>query len=258
MKKKVLYEHPLNERIRILLRLEYLFEHILYRIKGPSEWDSRAVINSIIEILDLTSRVDFKAELIKDLEYHTQILEQWQSLPDVDNERLNKLINKTGILIDRLNEVGEVLGEKILQHKLINIIKQRRNIAGGTSSSDLPAYYHWLQKYPKRRQDDLAHWLEPFEPLRDAIDLNLYLIRSNAMTTPEIASGGFFQSKLDSPTNTNYHIIQVLMPIVHPCYPEISGGKQRFTIRFFETNTVEERPLQTQQDINFELRCCMV
>jgi cell division protein ZapD len=78
------------------------------------------------------------------------------------------------------------------------------------------------------------------------------------MTTPEIASGGFFQSKLDSPTSTNYHIIQVLMPIVHPCYPEISGGKQRFTIRFFETNTVEERPLQTQQDINFELRCCMV
>lgn len=258
MKKKVLYEHPLNERIRILLRLEHLFENIMYRIKGPSEWDSRAVISSIIEILDLTSRIDFKVELIKDLEYHTQILERWQSLANVDHERLNKLINKTGILIDRINELGEVVGERLLQHKLISVIKQRRNIAGGLSNSDLPAYYHWLQKYPKRRQDDLTDWLEPLEPLRDAIDLNLYLIRNNAMTTSEIANAGFFQSKLDSPTNTNYHIIQVLMPIVHPCYPEISGGKQRFTIRFFENNTVEERPLQTQQDINFELRCCMV
>jgi cell division protein ZapD len=49
----------------------------------------------------------------------------------------------------------------------------------------------------------------------------------------------------------------VNLPIDHACYPEINGGKHRFTIRFFEHPVPAERPLQTNHDVAFELACCM-
>lgn len=35
------YEQPLNERIRSMLRLEFLFERASYRLEGSSIWDSQ-------------------------------------------------------------------------------------------------------------------------------------------------------------------------------------------------------------------------
>lgn len=255
MNKKIIYEQPLNERIRNLLRLEFLFAGIKYRFKGPTEWDSRAVITGIIEVVDFITRIDFKAELIKDLNQHTQILERWQSIPDVDTERLDKLLDKTIILIDKLGELEEPPGESLLQHQLIHLVRLRSSITGGTSGGDLPGYHHWLHKNPKQRQNEISEWLAPLMPLREAVDLDLYLIRNNAIISHETAINGSFQSKLDA--NSQYQIIQVIMSMEHPCYPEINGGKQRFTIRFFEPANVDERPLQTEQNVNFELCCCM-
>ncbi|HEC85467.1 MAG: cell division protein ZapD [Candidatus Parabeggiatoa sp. nov. 2] len=256
VKKKVIYEQPINERIRSLLRLEHLFAGIMYRLKGPAEWDSRAVIDSLIEVLDLLNRIDLRVELQKDLEYHAQILERWQRTPDVDTERLAKLLNKTRILLCRLGEIDRPVGDSLSQHQLFNLVRQRGTISGGTCRCDLPGYHHWLQKSPKQRQNELSDWLAPLLPLRDAIDLDLYFIRNNAIVSQEIATGGVFQSKLDA--NAQYRIIQVILATEHPCYPEIKGGKQRFTIRFFEQPDIEERPKPTEQNINFELRYCLI
>ncbi|MDM8569790.1 hypothetical protein QUF50_09845, partial [Thiotrichales bacterium HSG1] len=52
--------------------------------------------------------------------------------------------------------------------------------------------------------------------------------------------------------------VQIVMLPEHQCYPHINSGKQRFTIRFFECPQVNQSPVQSQQDINFELRCCMM
>jgi cell division protein ZapD len=256
VKKRTLYEQPLNERIRNFLRLEHLFAGVMYHLKGPAEWDSRAVIDSLIEILDFIGRIDFKAELIKDLEHHAQILERWQRTPNVDNERIGNLLGKIKSILEKFAEGNAPLGTTLTQHQLLNVIRQRNTIAGGTCRCDLPNYHHWLHRNPKQRQHDLNEWLMPLEPLREAVDLNLYLIRNNTTTSLETAVTGFFQSKLD--VNATYQLIQVALPIESPYYPEINGGKQRFTIRFFEQSHVEERPLQTEQDVNFELCCCMI
>ena len=62
VKRKIVYEQPLNDRMRHLLRMELLFAGMMYRLKGPAEWDSRAVIDSIIDILDLNARVELKTK----------------------------------------------------------------------------------------------------------------------------------------------------------------------------------------------------
>jgi cell division protein ZapD len=255
VKKKILYEHPLNERMRTLLRLEYLFDSIMYHLKGPAEWESRAVIERIIEGLELITRIDIKS-LYKDLEYHTQTLERWQRTPEVDTQRLSQLLNQIQHLKTELENTEGQLNEYLTQHQLFNLVRQRMTIAGGSYRCDLPGYHYWLQKSPKQRQSQINEWLAPLQPLRDAVELDLYLIRNNASVSQEIASNGFFQSKLEA--NLSYLIIQVYMPQEHFCYPEISGGKQRFTIRFFEQPLPQEQPRQTEQDVSFELRCCVV
>ena len=41
-----------------------------------------------------------------------------------------------------------------------------------------------------------------------------------------------------------------------PVFPEISGHKHRFSIRFLEVGE-SERPTQTSRDVDFMLTCCV-
>ena len=67
MQNKIIFEQPLNERMRNLLRLEHLFHLISFRTNEPSEWDCRSILESLLEINDLLTRSDLKTELIKEL-----------------------------------------------------------------------------------------------------------------------------------------------------------------------------------------------
>ena len=41
-------------------------------------------------------------------------------------------------------------------------------------------------------------------------------------------------------------------------FPEISGGKHRFAVRFFRQPDTAGRPAQARELISFELQCCGV
>lgn len=254
VKNKIIYEQPLNERMRSWLRLEYLFNCVDYRLKSPSDWDSRSAVEGVLSILEFILRNDIKAELIKDLEYQLKLLSKWQQIPDVNNEKLEVLLEKAEYFLDALKSLEGQFGFQLQEHYLFNSVRQRLNIPGGTCRFDLPAYYHWSQKNPKSRHNDLLEWLAAFFPLREANELNLYLLRQNALPSHEIAVSGLFQAKLAA--NTQFQIIRVTLPHDLSCYPEISGGKHRITLRFFEHKQLHEKPTQTSQDISFELCCC--
>lgn len=254
LKKKVVYEQPLNERVRSWLRLEYLFACVGNRMKSLSGWDSRAAVSALVEVLEFIGRTDVKMDLIRDLEQHLQGLKRWREMPGVDERRLTQIVQKLENLIAALSTTEGQLGQLLAHNHLINLVRQRSAIPGGTCNFDLPAYHYWLQRSPKQRQKDLNEWLAVFEPLREAIDLHLYLLRNHANTSQEIASAGFFQTRLDP--QIPYQLVRISLPVEYNCYPEISGGKHRFSVRFFEYDTVQTQPRPTEQDIYFELCCC--
>jgi len=256
VKKKIIYEQPLNERIRNLLRIEYLLMSLQYQLKSPSEWDTRGAIETLINVLGLINKVDIIDDLSKDLQRHTQTLERWQRTPQVDTDRVSKMLKQATDLIERLNTMKVPATGNLTEHHLLTQVRQRLTITGGTCRCDLPGYYHWLQRNPKIRQTEVTEWLTPIEPLFEAIELNLYLIRNNAISAQEIAVTGVYQSKLE--VNANYQIIQVALPPEHNSYPEINGGKQRIIIRFLEQSSIEQRPTPTSQDVKFELNYCML
>ena len=84
MTDSTIYELPLNERIRTLLRLEFLFQQARYSMRGYTVWDSRATISHILDILSIMSRIDLRMELIKELERLASALLAISSSPGVD------------------------------------------------------------------------------------------------------------------------------------------------------------------------------
>lgn len=251
----ITYEQPLNERIRTLLRLEFLFRQADHTLERDSPWDSRATIADLIEILNVFSRGDLKTELIKELERLAGTLSRLESNPEVDQSKLGEILARVDSLVDRLYLQQGQIGQELRDNEFLNSIKQRTAIPGGTCDFDLPAYHHWLQRPPAERSAELRRWFATFDNYRASIDLIMGLVRESATRSRETATGGFYQQSLD--TSVPYQLIRVTLPEDSPCFAEISGGKHRFTVRMMELRGYE-RPAQTGNDVDFVLGCCAI
>ena len=49
----IIYEQPLNEHMRVCLRLEHLFTQLHYGLDGAHALDSRSALAALVEILNL-------------------------------------------------------------------------------------------------------------------------------------------------------------------------------------------------------------
>lgn len=256
MENSIIYEQPLNERVRTFLRLEHLFRIANHHSPQDSQWDSRITISCLLEILDLISRSDIKSDLIKELERHAITLDVLRSNPDVDLRRLNDILDNINFYLGTLRDNDFQPGQKLKQDELITSIKQRISIPGGTCSFDLPAFHHWLYKSVESRHNDLKIWEQDLAVIQESLSTVLLMIRNS--TTPMIknAESGFYQQPVES--KLSCQLIRVILPHDHKYFPEISGGKHRFTIRFMEQSPTSSRPIQTNNPVKFELHCCIL
>lgn len=251
---KITYEQPLNEKIRTFLRLEFLFLQTQHNLEGRSEWDSRATLSGLIEILNVCGRTDLKTELLRELDRHSIMLARFERVPEVDQGRLREVLSEVDALIDRLHATSGQFGQSLRNNEFISSIRQRSTIPGGLCDFDLPAYHYWLQRPAKERLADLQEWLAPLDPMRLAIDVILRLTRESASPTQEVAPAGFFQRSLDQDTPSQ--LVRVAVSARLPYYSEISGGKHRFTVRFLAPMT-DGRTVQATADVEFDLTCCL-
>lgn len=256
MNNHITYEQPLNERIRTLLRLEYLFRLADHHLSGESEWDVRSLIDSLLDVTDLISRTDIKNEVIKELERHAGVFRALQKNPGVDPARLGRLLEDIQGYLDKLRDTYCLPGQSLKQNELINSIRQRNAISGGTCNFDLPAYHQWLHKPLDVQRRFIEEWQKDLAVIRNSVLLVLGLIRGSSNPGTETATRGFFQKSMEQ--NSSCQLIRVVMPSDSPYYPEISAGKHRVTIRFMEQADTCSRPVQTDTDVEFELHCCLL
>lgn len=250
----IIYEQPLNERMRVLLRLEHLFAQLRYHLAGSTPWDNRKAINGIIDILNLFERADLKTELIKEMDRLTASLNKLREQPHVDDQRLVETLNDLKTSHQAIHAIPGRLGDPLRQEELIAIVKQRITIPGGSCSFDLPVLHHWLSQPEHVRKMQLLQWVAEFKPIDEAVTLLLELIRSSAYQEDASAEKGFYQKAFES--NNTCQLVQVKLNAT-AVFPEVSGGKQRISIRFLATDP-SNRPTQAEQDIDFQLACCVI
>ncbi len=254
MSKTIIYELPLNERIRTVLRLEFLFQQTIYSSRGVSVWDSRNTISSFLEMLNITSRIDLRNELSKELKRQKKTIEALASIPTVNVEILQETIaSLNNCLYDLSNAVNN--SEQEAPNEFLKTIQQRYSIPGGTCDFDMPIYHHWLNRSAKERIKTMEYWLSKYEHYHNSIKLIMRNLRKSSEFKPLLAIEGFYQQSLDS--KSPYQLIRVMLPEKVDYYAELSGGKHRFSIRFMIPE-MDSKPSIHMEATEFSLSCCLL
>ena len=247
------YEHPLNERIRTLMRLEDVYSRLSVYAAGDLPQDHHAALASLFEIADIAARADLKTELLQELERQRQVLGPLRANPRIETEALDALLADIDAVTAQLLATSGKLGAHLRENEWLMAIKQRSGIPGGVCEFDLPAYHWWLHRDAGSRRADLAAWIEPFEPVLAGLAIVLRLLRENGRSSRHIAYRGVFQLML-----TTAKVAQLLRLTVArdlACVPEISANKYALNIRFIGVSGMD-RGAVYDGDVEFELMFC--
>ena len=251
---ELVFEQPLNERMRTFLRIDFLYGQASYHNERASEWGSRAAIASLIDILAITGRGDARADALKELERHLTQLNEFQAKPNVDGSRLRSVMTNLMRLRTELLAAGSAYLQPIKESEFLAAVKHRSAIPGGTCEFDLPNYTHWLNLPDEVRGADFAHWLAVIRPLGDAVGEVLWITREQARSRTEVAPAGVFHLTLDR--DVPAQMIRIALPAGTDIYPEISGSHYRCSIRFLVWQDADNRAIQTTEDVRFTLSTC--
>jgi cell division protein ZapD len=250
----VIYEQPLNERMRTFLRLEFLYTQASYHSELPNPWSARAAVASLLEILAITARGDSRSDVLKELERHVNVLKEYQTKAGVDPSRLRSLMSNLIKLREDLSTVGGSFMGPLRDSEFLSAIKHRSAIPGGTCDFDLPDYSYWLNRPADVRAAEFDGWLALIRPLCDSIAELLWLTRQNTKRKSEVAIGGIFQLQFDR--ENPCQLVRVTLPADTDLFPEISGSGHRCTIRFLNWTDSTGRPTHVERDVQFWLTCC--
>ncbi len=250
----LIFEQPLNERMRTFLRLDYLYNQALYHNEKASQWGSRAAVASLIDILAITTRGDVRAEVLKEIERHLLQLEGFANKSGVDAARLRALINNLTRLRSALAAAGTSYLQPLRDSEFLAAIKHRSAIPGGTCEFDLPDYFFWLNQDAASRTQAFNEWLALLRPLCDAVAEVLWLTRQNGRPRREVAVAGTFAINFDR--DTPLQLLRICLPHDSGLYPEISGSHHRCSVRFLRWNGLSTRPSQAEEDVAFQLVTC--
>ncbi len=250
----LVFEQPLNERMRTFLRLDYLYSQALYHNEKASQWGSRAAVASLIDILAISTRGDVRSDVLKELERQLAQLNEFQNKAGVDNSRLRALIANLVRLRAGLAEAGASYLQPLRDSEFLAAIKHRSAIPGGTCEFDLPDYFYWLNQDAEQRVQTFNEWMAMLRPLCDAIAELLWLTRQNGRSRHETAAAGCFSITFER--DAPVQLLRITVPVDAGLYPEISGSHYRCSVRFLQWNGLMARPTQADIDVPFLLTCC--
>jgi len=248
----ICYEHPLNERIRTLLRLEDLFSKIDFFSARDTAADHHASLTALFEVLEITNRADIKSDLLQELERQKQILETLRRNPAISEAALDNVLNDIKITFREMLDLPGKVGEHLRENEWLMTIKQRVGIPGGCCMFDLPSYHYWLNLDPAYRRKDFTEWLAPLQPIRNAFSIVLLLLRKSGKTFQVVANHGVFQQ-----IGAEYmaHMLRLTLTDNFPCIPEISANKYALNIRFVPALSNQKNKIY-EDDVAFELTFC--
>jgi cell division FtsZ-interacting protein ZapD len=130
------YEHPLNERIRTLMRLEDLYRRAQFFAAQVDPADHHAALSALFEITDVAARADLKTDLLQELERQKQLLQPLRNNPAIETRVLEQLLadidRASAALLAQTGKAGLHLRDN---EWLMTISSARRSRAASASST---------------------------------------------------------------------------------------------------------------------------
>jgi cell division protein ZapD len=247
MSTQILFEHPLNEKMRTWLRIEFLIQQLQASLPINESADALHFFRNIGDLLDVFERGEIRTDILKELERQQRKLLSWSEVPGVDMQRIDSLraqLKERGSVLMSAPRIGQTLRED----RLIALVRQRLSIPGGCCSFDLPTLHIWLHLPQAQRDEQVSFWLASLQPLKQSLDLLLDIIRNSSPFRKQTSLNGFYQDNGD-----DADLLRLQLDLSYQLYPQISGHKSRFAIRFLPLDS--ERGIIPER-LDFELACC--
>jgi cell division protein ZapD len=247
------FEQPLNDPMRICLRLEQLFINLEDNLEKPDPLNSQAALAGLARVMDVIDRPDLKSKLMQTLMQIHSTLSHLQPSPDVDHALLNDMLQKVDSYITFL--LHAKIGEKSRHNEFLKHLRLQFNNPGGPCSYKSPSHHLWLELPAAERIKHLKIWREEFVALEDLVNLILKITRERAKIQQVLCEKGFYHQNLDP--NSPIELIRVGIPTDAMIYPEISAGRHRLSIRLLKPDFMETgRAAQIDENFPVELFCC--
>jgi len=245
----ILFEHPLNERVRNYLKLEQLFKHLSISASGNIASSHITYFTALFSVIDTLERNDIRGDLIKELEKLERHLVVWSQAPDIDTSLLEKNLKQTVALLCELKKTKQQwLTYRDI--KFLTGLKQRFAMQGGTCAFDLPQLHFWLNQDNTQLENEMKEWITLFSAISHSLYLILKFIRLRSEFITIKTDNGFYQDNGES-----LLLLRIKTPEGADFYPTVSGNKFRYSIRFVvPCNDMGRRYLNQATD--FELARC--
>ncbi|MDX7986586.1 cell division protein ZapD [Xenorhabdus sp. 12] len=224
----IIFEHPLNEKMRSWLRIESSLQQLEKQRHLDSQASSLAFFRTIAELIEILERGEVRSELLKELDRQQAKLKLWLGAPNADTAMIHNLTQQLKERSIALHQAPR-LSQYIKDDRIISMVRQRLSIPGGCCSFDLPTLHLWLHLPQSVRDDSVKVWLDSLHPLQQALESILELIRHSAVFAPKISHNGFYQGNADEADLLRLKLNVDMNTLV---YPQVSGYKTRFAIRF--------------------------
>ncbi len=249
----MIFEQPVTERVRSFLRLDHLFQQLEHHCQDNSTWGRRAAVHVMLDLLTLFSRGDLRKEVAKELSAQREMLQALASRDDIDHEVLRSTLDELQQAIESLSAAAAQSSGSLLRESdfLLGIIN-RSAIPGGTCAFDLPGYQRWLLQGPDVCAAELEQCLQDVTPYRAAIALFLRLLRQSAPLRTVTAENGIYTETLSG----TCRLIRIVLPETPALFPEISAGRQRFTLRLMALGPIRSRHLAFDEPTELGLALC--
>jgi len=216
----VLYEHPLNERIRNYLKLEQFFAQTYSCLNNSLsiKTSHQIFFTALFSIVDTLERNDVRGDLIKDLEKLERNLVVWSKVPDVDISALQVNLAETVKLVGHLR-TPQSSWSRLKEDKLLTCLKQRFAIQGGSSSFDLPQLHFWLHQDAEQIKQEMQQWLTLLSDVSSSLALVLKFIRQRDVFESIEVDSGFYQDN-----GEGLLLLRIKIAKDAPYYPTVSGN----------------------------------
>lgn len=247
----ILYEYPFNERIRAFLRLEYLFDRLFFFAQPGDARLHQAAVIALFDLLDACERADLKSAILQDLERQRTSLSALRDHTDVNQDALLSTLGEVERVSAALAAQGKV-GQALRENEWLVSLRGRLAVPGGATQVDMPSYYAWQSKPESVRHGDLQRWITPMQPLSEALNMVLQLLRGTGRRKEIAAEQGAYQEML---AGKIHQLLRVWVDDSLGVFPEISANKYMVWIRF-STQDGELKPQQVSRTVPFSLALC--
>lgn len=247
----IVYEYPFNERVRALMRLEFLYDRMAFFSKQSDPRMHQVALATLFDLLDATERTDMKGSVLQDLERQRAVLQSLQSHPDVDSKRLASMLAEIERAASNLAAPGKT-GQSLRENEWLNSLRGRLAVAGGGTQVDMPSFHAWQNRPEAERVVDLNRWMSSLMPLQAGIAIVLGLLRESGDAQDAVATGGAYQQML---AGKSYQLLRVWVDPSTQAFPEMSANKYMVWIRF-SSQGGELKPHQVVRDVPFRLALC--